>query len=74
MNFTSRVLATVSRYVLSGHAPRERLMDYAFSVEPRVAVLTHGDPPAREWFEEEFAISLPKTKTVNLEPGVPAEI
>ena len=74
MNFISRVLATVSRYDLSGHAPRERLMDYAFSVEPRVAVLTHGDPPAREWFEEEFAISLPKTKTVNLEPGVPAEI
>jgi len=74
LNFISRVLATVSRYALSGHTSRERMMDFVFSVEPRVAVLTHGDTAAREWFEEEIAIQLPKTKTVNLSPGVPAEI
>ncbi|MGN0860440.1 MAG: MBL fold metallo-hydrolase [Candidatus Spyradosoma sp.] len=74
MNFIARVLATVSKYDLSGHTTRERMMDFVFSVEPRVAVLTHGDPEAREWFEEEFAIELPKTKTVNLAPGVAEEI
>lgn len=74
MNFIARVLATVSKYDLSGHTTRERMMEFVFSVEPRVAALTHGEPAAREWFEEEFAIELPRTKTVNLEPGVPAEI
>lgn len=74
MNFIARVLATVSKYNLSGHTSRERMMEFVYSVEPRVAVLTHGDPEAREWFEEEFAIELPKTKTVNLEPGVPEDI
>lgn len=74
MNYIARVLATVSKYNLSGHTSRERMMEFVYSVEPRVAVLTHGDPEAREWFEEEFAIELPKTKTVNLEPGVPEEI
>ena len=74
MNFISRVLATVSKYNLSGHTSRERMMEFVYSVEPRVAVLTHGDPEAREWFEEEFAIELPKTKIVNPEPGVPVEI
>ncbi len=74
LNFIARVLATVSKYDLSGHTTRERMMEFVYSVEPRVAVLTHGDPEAREWFEEEFAIELPKTKTVNLEPGVPEEI
>lgn len=74
MNYIARVLATVSKYNLSGHTSRERMMEFVYSVEPRVAVLIHGDPEAREWFEEEFAIELPKTKTVNPEPGVPAEI
>lgn len=74
MNFIARVLATVSKYDLSGHTTRERMMDFAYSVEPRVAVLTHGDPDARSWFEEEFAISLPKTKTVNLDPGVAEKV
>ncbi len=74
LNFISRVLATVSQYNLSGHTSRERMMEFVYSVEPRIAVFTHGDPPARQWFEEEFAIELPKTKTVNLSPGVPVEI
>lgn len=74
MNYIARVLATVSRYNLSGHTSRERMMEFVYTVEPRVAVLTHGDPEAREWFEEEFAIELPKTKTVILEPGVAEEI
>lgn len=74
MNFIARVLATVSQYNLSGHTSRERMMEFVYGVEPRVAVLTHGEPDAREWFEEEFAIELPKTKTVVLVPGVPAEI
>ena len=74
MNFIARVLATVSQYGLSGHTSRERMMGFVYGVEPRVAVLTHGEPAAREWFEEEFAIELPKTKTVILEPGVPADV
>lgn len=69
LNYIARVRAAVARYDLSGHTTRERMMEFVNAVEPRLVVLTHGDPAAREWYAEELAIQLPKTKVVNPAPG-----
>ena len=61
--------AHVEQFDLSGHAQRDELLDYAHSVDPRSVVLTHGDPDARTWFEEQLAEILPKTKVINPTPG-----
>lgn len=68
-DYIARVRATVARYQLSGHTTRERMMQFVNNVEPRLVVLTHGDPAAREWYEEEIAIQLPRAKVVNPVPG-----
>ncbi|MCR5183568.1 MAG: MBL fold metallo-hydrolase [Opitutales bacterium] len=69
LNYIARVRATVARYALSGHTSRENMMDFLNVVEPRLIILTHGDPVAREWYEEEVAIQLPHTKVLNPVPG-----
>lgn len=69
LNYIARVRAAVARYDLSGHTTRERMMDFVNAVDPRLVILTHGDPAAREWYEEELAIQLPKAKVVTPEPG-----
>ena len=74
LNYIARVRAAVSRYDLSGHTTRERMMEFVNSVEPRLCILTHGDSPAREWYEEELAIQLPKTKVLNPVPGEEYEV
>lgn len=74
LNYIARVRAAVARYDLSGHTTRERMMEFVNAVEPRVCVLTHGDIAAREWYEEELAIQLPKTKVVNPVPGTELQI
>lgn len=69
LDYIARVRASVARYQLSGHTTRERMMDFVNEVEPRQIILTHGDPEAREWFAEEIAIQLPRTKTLIPVPG-----
>ncbi|MFZ9682811.1 MAG: MBL fold metallo-hydrolase [Cephaloticoccus sp.] len=61
--------ARVERFDLSGHADREDLLEFALQAEPRSIVLTHGDPPARAWFAEQFASRLPKSKVLDPVPG-----
>ncbi|MFM1852141.1 MAG: hypothetical protein RIS54_1825 [Verrucomicrobiota bacterium] len=61
--------ARVERFDLSGHADREDLLEFALQAEPRSIVLTHGDPPARAWFAEQFANRLPKSKVLDPVPG-----
>jgi Cft2 family RNA processing exonuclease len=50
----SRVKARVEKFELSGHAEREELLEFALQADPRVIVLTHGDPEARRWFADEI--------------------
>ncbi|MDR2980712.1 MAG: MBL fold metallo-hydrolase [Puniceicoccales bacterium] len=69
LDHVAHIKAQIERFHFSGHAPRNELMDFARQCEPRAIVLTHGDPPAREWFEEELAMELPSTKVTNPQPG-----
>ena len=60
-----KIKARVERFELSGHADREELLQFAVQTEARSIVVTHGDPPARAWFEEQLAAAMPKTKVIN---------
>jgi Cft2 family RNA processing exonuclease len=68
VNVKVKLRAQVERFHLSGHADREQLLDYAVRCQPKSVVLTHGDPPAREWFAAELATQLPKAKVTNPTP------
>ncbi len=68
LHYISPVNAQILRFDLSGHAYRDELLNLAVNLEPRAIVLTHGDPPAREWFTDELALELPKTKVLNPTP------
>jgi len=64
----TKVRCTLEKFELSGHADREELVDFAVQCRPRSLVLTHGDPPARAWFMQEFAAKLPHTKLLDPVP------
>jgi Cft2 family RNA processing exonuclease len=70
LDYVAKIRATIETFYFSGHAARDELVAFAKRCDPRAIVITHGDPPAREWFEEEFAIELPGAKVTNPEPGV----
>jgi len=67
-NVKVKLRAHIDRFHLSGHADREQLLDYTVACEPRTVVLTHGDPPARDWFAGELPARLPKAKVLNPTP------
>jgi Cft2 family RNA processing exonuclease len=69
LNVKAKVKAHVERFSLSGHAERDDLAEYAVQATPRSIVLTHGDQPARDWFAQELARQLPKTKVFDPVPG-----
>lgn len=69
LNYVAQIKARVERFDLSGHADREELVEFAQKVEPRVVLLTHGEPAARNWFKEEIPLFLPHTKVIDPEPG-----
>ncbi len=72
LDYVTRVRAHVERFDMSGHADREELLDFAINASPRAIVLTHGDPSARAWFEDEF-YAHPVTasaKIINAEPSM----
>jgi Cft2 family RNA processing exonuclease len=50
LDYRASIEAEVVQYDLSGHADRDELVEFALACEPRSIVLTHGDPPSREWF------------------------
>ncbi|KXU34736.1 MBL fold metallo-hydrolase [Cephaloticoccus primus] len=65
----TKVKARVERFELSGHADRDHLLQFAVQAAPRAIVLTHGDQPARDWFAQQLAEQLPKTKVLDPQPG-----
>ncbi len=69
LHIRSRVQARIERYELSGHAEREELLEFALQAKPRAIVLTHGDPEARKWFEQEINTRSEGTKIVDPVPG-----
>ncbi|HVU18981.1 MAG TPA: MBL fold metallo-hydrolase [Candidatus Didemnitutus sp.] len=67
-NFKTKVRAQIERFEFSGHADRDALLASGVGSRPRSIVLTHGDPPARAWFAEQFAAQLPNTKVLDPTP------
>ena len=46
------IRCTVEQFSFSGHAPREKIMDYVLRLKPKKVLLVHGDPAAVAWFQE----------------------
>jgi Cft2 family RNA processing exonuclease len=69
-----QIRCAVEQFSFSGHAPRERIMDYARKLKPKKVLLVHGDPPAVAWFEESLKAALPGSEIVLPTPGVALEI
>jgi Cft2 family RNA processing exonuclease len=68
------IRCAVEQFSFSGHAPRERIVDYVRALKPRKVVLVHGDPPAVAWVQESVKTALPETEVVCPTPGVALEI
>ena len=68
------IRASVEKFDLSGHANREELLNYLHKVDPRAVVLSHGDPEAREWFEDSIYSEPTRLKVVNPLPGKTVEV
>jgi len=59
---------------LTAHAFREDLLAYAIEQQPRTVVLGHGEPEARDWFEENLRDALPKLVIHQPGPGASVEV
>jgi Cft2 family RNA processing exonuclease len=68
------IRCAVEQFSFSGHAPRERIMDYICKLNPKKVLLVHGDPPAVAWFQESLRTALPACEVVCPTPGVALEI
>lgn len=64
----TKVKAKIERFELSGHADREELVQFAAQTEARSIILTHGDPPARAWFQQQLATVAPRAKVIDPVP------
>ena len=58
----------------TAHANREALLELVGQVEPRTLILGHGDPKARDWFEEQVRSRWPKIKILQPQPGEEIEV
>jgi len=67
-DFSTKIRAEVEQFQLSGHAERSEIVEFVLAVDPRLVILTHGDEPAREWFEEEINRLAPEIEVLDPEP------
>ena len=74
LHVKSKVMATVERFELSGHADRHELLQFAVQTGARTIVLTHGDPAARAWFAKQLAAAIPGTKVLDPVPLKPYQV
>ena len=73
-NVKAKIKARIERFELSGHADREELLEFAVQTEARSIVLTHGDPPARDWFARQLAEQAPNSKVLDPVPLTPYQV
>ena len=59
----------VEHYDFSGHATREKLVEYAKKLTPKKILLVHGDRPALTWFHEHLTEALPESEVIIPVPG-----
>lgn len=64
----AKVKARIERFELSGHADREELLEFAVQTGARSIVLTHGDPAARAWFQEQLKEKAPQSRVLDPVP------
>jgi Cft2 family RNA processing exonuclease len=64
----------VQSFDLTAHANRDELLAFVGDVAPRVVVLGHGSPDARDWFERQIRARHPKIKVVQPRPGESVEV
>jgi Cft2 family RNA processing exonuclease len=69
LDFDCPVRAKVNRFDLSGHADRDELVGFAKFLNPKTVILTHGDWPARQWFERELTSALPFGRVIDPVPA-----
>ncbi len=68
LDFETPCRARVEKFDLSSHADREELLDYAIARNPSTVLLSHGDPEARGWFEEELYASVLDARVIDPDP------
>ncbi len=59
----------VQDFDLTAHANRDELLDFVGQVSPRAVLLGHGEPEARNWFEQQIRARHPKIRILQPEPG-----
>jgi len=64
----------VRDFDLTAHANREALLELVGQVAPRTLILSHGDPEARAWFEEQVLNRWPKIKILQPAAGEEVEV
>ncbi|WOO42844.1 MBL fold metallo-hydrolase [Rubellicoccus peritrichatus] len=69
LDYSCKIRAAIEQFDLSGHADRDELLNFALSRNPRAVVLAHGDPEAREWFDDAFAEHAPNIKVTDPIPS-----
>ena len=62
------IRASIDQFDLSGHAERTELLNYAINSQADTIVLTHGDPDARNWFNEKLGHQLPNCTVIDPRP------
>lgn len=67
-DYTTPIRADIERFEMSGHAERSEILEFALTVNPRVVILTHGDPPARAWFADSIRKMAPEIQVIDPEP------
>lgn len=65
----TEIKCDVHHFDFSGHAPRNQLVDYTVSCDPKNVILVHGDEAARAWFKTELKKRLPNARVVIPAPG-----
>ena len=68
LDYLSPLNASIDQFDLSGHAERNQLAEYAEQSQARAVVLTHGDPDARAWFEDNLTKKMPGSSILNPKP------
>jgi Cft2 family RNA processing exonuclease len=68
------IRCTIEQFSFSGHAPREKILDYVRRLKPKKVLLVHGDPAAVAWFQESLKTAVPGTEVICPTPGVGLEI
>jgi Cft2 family RNA processing exonuclease len=54
---------------LTAHANREELVEFVEQVAPRVVILGHGEPAARQWVEDQIRAKFPRVEVLQPGPG-----